>query len=101
MRHRYSVRSFILCALTIIALASAQAIFAQTTVFAYQGKLDIDGVPANGNYDFQFRVFDAESGGAQQGTTEQQPNITVTKWGIHRESRFRRNALLAFPRPFP
>jgi hypothetical protein len=68
----------ILCALTIIALASAQAIFAQTTVIAYQGKLDIDGVPATGNYDFQFQLFDEVSDGNQQGPSQERLNVTVT-----------------------
>ena len=42
---------------------------AQTTAFTYQGKLADNGNPANGHYDFQFSLFDALSGGAQQGTT--------------------------------
>jgi hypothetical protein len=35
------------------------------TVFTYQGKLGSAGQPANGAHDFQFRLFDAETGGTQ------------------------------------
>jgi trimeric autotransporter adhesin len=77
MQYKHSIHSFMLCVLTVIALCAAQTVFAQTTVFAYQGKLDFGGVPANGNYDFQFKLFDAVSDGTQQGATLEQLNITV------------------------
>jgi len=35
--------------------------------FTYQGELRDAGVPANGAYDFRFRLYDAEVGGAQVG----------------------------------
>lgn len=35
------------------------------TAFTYQGQLKDGGVPANGHYDFLFRVYEAESGGSQ------------------------------------
>jgi hypothetical protein len=37
------------------------------TVFTYQGKLEDNSVPANGLYDFEFRLFDALTDGAQFG----------------------------------
>ena len=77
MRHRQPLLSFILCALLVITFCAAQTTLAQTTVFAYQGKLDFDGVPANGQFDFQFKLFDAVSGGAQQGSTSEQLNTDV------------------------
>ncbi len=52
--------------LMLILLAASNAM-AQTTQFTYQGKLTDNGNPANGNYDFQFTLFDALSGGAPQG----------------------------------
>jgi hypothetical protein len=67
-----------LCVLTAIALWAAQSAFAQTTLIAYQGNLDIDGSPASGNYDIQFKLFDAATDGAQQGSTLEQLNLTVT-----------------------
>ena len=37
--------------------------------FTYQGRLDLEGAPADGTYDFQFRLFDAATGGSAVGTT--------------------------------
>src|SRR5688572_16099801 len=37
----------------------------QTNVFTYQGNLKDGANPANGNYDFDVKVFDAASGGNQ------------------------------------
>jgi hypothetical protein len=48
------------------------------TGFTYQGKLLDGGVPANGAYDLQFKLFDALSGGSQVGSTLTQPSVTVT-----------------------
>jgi len=48
---------------------SASTLRAQTTAFTYQGRLSDAGNPANGNYDLQFKLFDALAGGAQQGAT--------------------------------
>ena len=51
----------------LLNAACAVAAFAQTTEFTYQGSLK-DGVnAANGNYDFEFALFDALSGGNQAG----------------------------------
>jgi len=54
--------------LTVTFMFSSTAL-AQTTAFTYQGKLTDAGNPANGNYDLQFKLFDALSGGTQQGAT--------------------------------
>ena len=35
----------------------------QGTAFTYQGRLDDTGSPANGSYDFRFRIFSAAAGG--------------------------------------
>lgn len=50
---------------------AANATFAQTTAFSYQGKLTDAGNPANGNFDLQFKLFDTVTVGAgtQQGAT--------------------------------
>ena len=50
---------------------------AQTTAFTYQGKLINNETPADGFYDFEFRLFDLLSGGTQQGTT-----LTLTSVGV-------------------
>jgi hypothetical protein len=51
---------------------------AQTTAFTYQGKLTDSGNLATGNYDLQFKLFDALSAGTQLGTTQTISNVTVT-----------------------
>ena len=64
--------------MVVVVLGAAQIALAQTTIFAYQGRLEFDGVPANGQFDFQFKLFDATSGGSQQGLTLEQLNLAVT-----------------------
>jgi len=39
------------------------------TAFTYQGRLLDANDPADGEYDFQFKLFDAPNGGVQQGST--------------------------------
>ena len=45
--------------------------------FTYQGRLTDGGGPANGSYDFQFKLYDAASGGAWVGTIPKD-DVTVT-----------------------
>src|SRR5262249_36307769 len=65
-------------ALFILFIVNFSAVEAQTTSFTYQGKITDSGAPANGNYDLQFSLFDALTGGTQQGTTLTLTNISVT-----------------------
>ncbi|MBX3266915.1 MAG: tail fiber domain-containing protein [Acidobacteria bacterium] len=55
-----------LAALVIVLSASA---IAQTTAFSFQGKLSDGGIPANGSYDLQFRIYDSLAGGTQVGSS--------------------------------
>lgn len=48
------------------------------TVFTYQGQLRQNGNPVNSNCDFEFRLYDALSGGAQIGNTQASSNVTVS-----------------------
>lgn len=66
------VSALILATLLVIGVCAQ-------TAFTYQGFLRDGGVPANGNYDFQFLLFDAASGGTQQGATETRTNVAVDK----------------------
>lgn len=53
-----------------MAPAGADAVDAVVgTGFSYQGYLDNGGSPADGAYDFQFRLYDAAAAGAQVGST--------------------------------
>jgi hypothetical protein len=47
----------------IMAFCSVGTLFAQGTMFTYQGRLNDGGVAANGNYDFKFRIYDAVTNG--------------------------------------
>ena len=49
------------------------------TAFTYQGRLTDGSGPANGTYDFEFRLYDAQSGGAQVGSILTQNDIPVTQ----------------------
>ena len=60
----------------LLVFINAQLIVAQSTIFTYQGKLTDNGNPASGNYDLQFTLWDAVSGGTQQ---PQPSPITVTR----------------------
>ncbi len=64
--------------LTLLIALTACAAFAQTNQFSYQGNLSIAGSPANGNYDFQFLLFNAVSGGDQIGSTLNRSAVPVT-----------------------
>src|SRR4051794_37135034 len=68
-----TTRSLLLVSLAFLAFASARA---QTTTFTYQGLLTDSSIPATGTYDFQFALYDALAGGAQQ---PQASPITVTR----------------------
>ncbi|MFK7958455.1 MAG: hypothetical protein AB8B96_20355 [Lysobacterales bacterium] len=54
---------FFACGL-IVALGFAEALAAPlTTTFTYQGELNASNQPANGAYDFEFQLYDQETGG--------------------------------------
>jgi hypothetical protein len=61
----------------LLLFAAAAVVLAQTTALTYQGKLTDSGNPANGNFDLQFKLFDALSGGNQQGSTLTNPTVQV------------------------
>jgi len=58
----------ILFSTAIVALAGTQVVTAQTA-FTYQGQLKQSGSPVNANVSMVFKLFNALSGGAQQGST--------------------------------
>ena len=70
MRHKLSI-------VVVIIAAFAASVFSQTTEFSYQGSLTDGAVPANGNYDLQFRVFDAAANGSQVGVTLTRTSVPV------------------------
>src|SRR5206468_1233895 len=52
------------CFSAMTFLTAACGAFAQGTAFTYQGRLNDGANPANGNYDLQFTIYDALSGGS-------------------------------------
>src|SRR5436190_17108410 len=50
---------------------------AQTTAFAYQGRLNDSGSAANGSYDIEFRLLDSPTAGTQIGSTLSSSNVSV------------------------
>src|SRR6266404_2357462 len=70
--------SKILLALALISAFSFQfSAFGQGTALTYQGRLNDGTNPANGSYDLRFGLYNAASGGAQQGNA-----ITNSPTGI-------------------
>jgi len=70
------LRRFIL--LFALGLSGSCALAAPLgTGFTYQGELQVSGAPANGQFDFEFALFDALNGGAELGTTIDVQNIVV------------------------
>jgi hypothetical protein len=60
-------------------LISIRPLFAQGTAFTYQGQLQNNGSPANGNYDFTFALFNNDStNSAQVGSTLLDTSVGVT-----------------------
>ncbi len=58
-------------------LAAAAAPVAAQTAFTYQGQLNEDSLPADGDYDFVFRLYDAPSGG-----NEVAPAAGIDDWPV-------------------
>jgi len=63
--------------LLVIAFALAANAFGQSA-FNYQGRLNEAGATATGTFQFQFRLYDAASGGNQIGGTLSDVTVTVT-----------------------
>jgi hypothetical protein len=67
-----------LAAILFLACAGLAAAQPVGTAFTYQGRLDDGGSPANAVYDFQFRLFDAATGGTQVGPIVLQDDVAVS-----------------------
>ena len=52
-----------LCVLLLWWLAASNLALAQSTAFTYQGRLNFNGAPVSGSYDFQFAIYDASAAG--------------------------------------
>ncbi len=72
--------------------------FAAAEPFTYQGTLEDNGAPANGEYDLVFRLFNAASGGSQLGSSAVRENTQVTAGLFTVELDFGDNLFLVSPR---
>lgn len=70
------MKKYIFC-LIVLCLGLA-SVYAQTSAFSYQGKLTDGQIPANGTYEMQFKLFDAETDSSQVGQTVTNNSVTVT-----------------------
>ncbi len=61
-----------------MVLVAVDGVHAQTSEFTYQGSLSTSGMPANGSYDFEFRLFDTLAVGVQQGPTVARNGVSVS-----------------------
>jgi hypothetical protein len=67
-----------ICTLTLLALAGLPAGAEPLgTAFTYQGRLTDGGAPAEGTYDFWFKLYDAADGGTQIGAAAVVPGQRV------------------------
>ena len=62
---------------TVNAATTQAADVTLRTAIPYQGQLNTSGAPANGAHDFQFKLFDAASAGAQVGSTLVKEDVSV------------------------
>ncbi len=69
------MRFYTLFAAFVVFVFSIEAA-AQTTEITYQGQLQVSSAPANGSFDFEFRLFTA--GGTQVGTVLSRNGVSVT-----------------------
>jgi hypothetical protein len=68
-QHRRYLVTLMRFALTVSALTILTVSALAQQPFTYQGFLRVNGLPANGEFDFRFRLFDSASGTNQVGTT--------------------------------
>ncbi|HQU83789.1 MAG TPA: hypothetical protein PKY59_11715, partial [Pyrinomonadaceae bacterium] len=78
--------------LALFFLVGCFSVFAQTTAFSYQGKLNDGASAANGTYQMEFELYDAVSGGAQVGSTVSLNSVAVANGVFNVELDFGANA---------
>lgn len=64
----------VLCVLLVCSAVRAQTVIS----FSYQGRLNDAGAPANGQFDFLFKLYPTAEGGAQIGTDLTRDDLLVT-----------------------
>ena len=72
-----SIRLAAIAALVTMSFGPAALGSPAGTAFTYQGQLDKNGSPANTSCTYQFSLWDAQSAGAQIGTTQTVTGVTI------------------------
>jgi len=70
-------KRLLLISVVLCIFAFSNGVFAQGTEFTYQGRLLDNSIPATGNYDFEFSLWDSLAAGTQQGTTQTVTGVAV------------------------
>ena len=71
------LKRLLLISVVLCIFAFSSSVFAQGTEFTYQGRLLDNSIPATGNYDFEFSLWDSLAAGTQQGTTQTVTGVAV------------------------
>jgi hypothetical protein len=74
-RRNLATKIVVFLAVLFMAGSLSSSLVAQTTTFTVQGVMTDGGTPANGIFDFRFRLFDTLTDGNQIGDTLTVPNI--------------------------
>lgn len=69
----WSVILFLLLSVTVVRASGPIG-----SAFTYDGRLTDGGAPANGSYDFRFKLFDALTNGTQQGSIVTKDDVPVS-----------------------
>jgi hypothetical protein len=84
----------ILAGLVWVAVAGTAAAQTVDGTLSYQGQLRIAGVPANGSFDLEFRLFNQSDNGAQIGQTVVAADLVLSGGLLNRDLNF------GLPSPF-
>jgi hypothetical protein len=77
-RGTYAKRTQFCLVITVLALAAGLgSALAQGTAFTYQGRLNDNSSPANGNYDLRFTIYDSSGGNTTIGTPVTSSSVPV------------------------
>jgi len=63
-------------------LTTSPSVFAQGTLFTYQGQLTASNGPAHGTYNMTFKLWNASSGGTQAGSTITTNGVVIVTNGL-------------------
>ena len=83
--------------LTMSMLAGITGL-ARAEPFVFQGQLSDMGAPAEGAFDFEFLLFDSETGGSQIGSVQSIEDLPVSNGNFNAELDFGDNAFNGSPR---